>query len=328
MNRRFRRVCLVFLLITAIVVFAAEYRVRTVHPAAYSNGNNAMWLRHSWVGEPHTDQEYKILVDMLHEMKISDAYFHVGPLNGDGTVPASKYINAPNLIYSIKRIDPHIHLYAWLGQVEAAAKGPLDLSDMKTRRTIIKTGELFLNLGFDGIHYDIEPVYSGNQYFLELVSTTHKLTRKTHKRLSVAANKPEPVPGLERVLRPFVRFPGYWTQAYFLRVAGQVDQVAVMMYDSGCPLPSVYAGETSWTVKWAISHGVNDLLIGVPTYENPTLTHHPSVENINNALCGLKWGVDAVAPVDRPKIGAAIYAEWTTSRLERQTYKSLWISPK
>ncbi len=52
-----------------------------------SGGVNALWARHPWVGEAHTQREYEALAETLRQDEISDVFFRVGPLDVDG-IPA------------------------------------------------------------------------------------------------------------------------------------------------------------------------------------------------------------------------------------------------
>ena len=45
-----------------------------------------------------------------------------------------------------------------MGQMEKRRGGPLDLADPATRAGICALRRYLLDLGFDGIHYDIEPL--------------------------------------------------------------------------------------------------------------------------------------------------------------------------
>ncbi|MCL5035585.1 MAG: glycosyl hydrolase family 18 protein [Chloroflexi bacterium] len=294
-------------------------------PEIYSEGGNALWLKHSWVGDRHTPDEYRSLAARLKKMKITDAYFHSGPFNGNGTVNRDRFSNAPELIKNMKKLAPDIRLQAWLGQIEAKAGGPLDLSSPATRKNIIDTSCKFMDMGFDGIHYDIEPIYSGDGDFLSLLKDTRKSTKSRGKVLSVAAHKPEPVPNIESILRKFISYTGYWKRSYFLDVARETDQVAVMSYDSGAPVPFLYGNLVSWITEWSVKNGVQNLYVGVPSYDEITGGHNPRVENVGNALMGLKKGASKLKPGDRKKVGSAIYADWTTSDEELGIYMKEWI---
>lgn len=325
MKRKLLRIALILAIAIPVLALISELRFRTSIPDVYSGGRNGMWLRHSWVGDSRTVREYDDLAAMLKRMGITDAFFHAGPFRGDGTIPPAKYSYAPDLIRNIRRTEPDIRLYVWLGQVEAKGGGLLDISYPQTRETILRTATRFLEMGFDGIHLNIEPIYSNDPDYLDLLRALHKVTNELGKRLSVSAYKPERIPGTERIVRRVSRNPGYWQKEYFLKVAREVDQVVVMTYDSGYPLPSMYGNSISRTAKWCIENGIDDLLIGIPSYDEYKGGHFPYVENLDNALLGLKQGVSTLDEEDRSKVGASIYAEWTTSDAERETFISKWV---
>ena len=310
--------------VAIIVVYLLGWPHGSPKPV-FSAGANAIWLAHAWVGESHTEDEYASLRKMLARSRISEAYFHAGPLLADGGIDPDRLRHAADLIAAFKA-SPGILLYAWLGQVEAKGGGPLDLSKALVRRKILRTAERLLALGFAGIHYDLEPIYSGDRDFLSLLAATHQLTRSRHARLSVAACRPEPCAGIEWVARWFARFPGYWRRPYYLEVAGLVDEVAVMTYDAAIPLPNLYSSLISSTVTWSIHHGVRELRIGIPTYDEVTIGHLPYVENVGNALRGLKEGTARLNKGERDRVGTAIYAEWTTSPREWRIYRQDWLN--
>jgi hypothetical protein len=309
-----------------IVVIWEEVAFRVRSPNVCSQGCNAIWVRHCWLDQPHAATEYRALARKLAAMRISDAYVHAGPLNADGTVSPRRIRYAKDLLDGMKKISPGLRIQAWLGQVECGGGGPLKLSSAAVRKGIVRTCERLLELGFDGIHVDIEPIWSGNRDFIRLLRQIHTLTRSRHAVLSVAAYKPERVRGIGWAAGVIARNPGYWTREYFLEVAGEVDQVAVMCYDTATPLPSLYGRSIAWMVRWSVGHGVDNLIVGVPTYDNRTASHYPYVENITNALRGVKRGVAALDEEDRKHVGVGIFAEWTTSGSEWETYRSMWLN--
>jgi len=111
----------------------------------------------------------------------------------------------------LKAVCPGIRIQAYLGQVEAKGGGTLDLSSTEVRDSIVKTAEAFLDLNFDGIHYDIEPIYSGDEDYLSLLEATHTMTRERGALLSVAVAKPEPIAGMAALAEMVANNPGYWT---------------------------------------------------------------------------------------------------------------------
>lgn len=307
-----------------VCVSIGEVAVRVGVPGVRSEGPNAMWMRHTWIGEPHSQAQLRELASSLTAMRITDAYFHAGPLRSDGTVDPKRIRYAAILLSNMKRFAPRVRLHAWLGQVEAKAGGRLDLTSVETRKAVVGTANRFLNMGFDGIQYDIEPIRSGDRVFLDLLKNTRRETARRHRILSVAACKPEPFRGAEWTARRVSRFPGYWTRDYFLKVADQCDQVAIMTYDSAIPLPSVYVRLVSWVSRWSAEHTRAQVLIGTPTYSNWAGAHYPYVENVSNGLLGVKHGLAGLPKSARHRVGVAIFAQWTTSLEETKTYGRLW----
>ena len=105
------------------VLVASVWWIPGPPATARSSGNNALWLRHAWVGDAHSSAEYSRLVDVLRANQISDAYFHVGPLDGDGRIAAQRYLHAPELLAAIHRSAPGVHLQAYIGQLTSHRPG-------------------------------------------------------------------------------------------------------------------------------------------------------------------------------------------------------------
>jgi hypothetical protein len=79
-------VSVVSALVVGVIAFAyVEYR-RPLAPKAVESGHNAIWVKHAWVGDAHTEHDYREFARLLQQNRISDVYAHVGPLNGDGTI--------------------------------------------------------------------------------------------------------------------------------------------------------------------------------------------------------------------------------------------------
>src|SRR5512139_1091083 len=148
---------------------------------------NAMWARHQWVGLAHTDAEYRALAGTIRRARITDVYFHAGPFDADGGVPAAKYAHAGELIVAMRRYAPGVRLQAYLGQIRKVDDhGLLALDDPAVRDKIVRTDQAMLDIGFDGIHYDIEPIFPDDGAFVALLDDTAELTRARGRLLSVS----------------------------------------------------------------------------------------------------------------------------------------------
>jgi hypothetical protein len=293
-------------------------------------GPNAIWAAHKWVGENHSEDVYDEFAEHLARHCVTDVYFHAGPLTGEGLIGQAKYPNAGLLIAAMRQRAPSIRLHAWIGQVERRGGGPLDLTDVRTRANIVQTAVEFIDLGFDGIHYNIEPVYSGDPDLLALLDETAPVTRARGKLLSMATDELAPLPGLEYVARLVVRQAGLWRAPYYREVAARTDQIAVMMYDTAMPFDWLYGTIVAWET-WRLVNIVGPqttLFMGVPTYEDEHFGFHPSAENMQSGLRGIGIGLSFDDPPAGPNVGAAIYAGWTTDEKEWAVWRRDWLGEK
>jgi len=291
-----------------------------------SQGPNGLWAGHRWAGKIQKQVEYNRLAALLRRHHITDIYVHVGPLQANGTINTAHVPAAKRLVAELRGGAPKLRIHAWIGQVEAGGGGPLDLSKAAVRANVRRTAGRFLELGFDGIHYNIEPS-TGNPHFLELLAATRRMTRRLGKVLSVAADELEPLPGLAWLSGVLGTNGGYWTKAFYRAVIDNVDQVAVMTYDTLLPAAWMYEGFVAWQTAniRRLTRGRAQLLIGIPTYEERRLSFNPNAENMVSGLTGLRKGLGLLEKDNFVGLGAAVYADWTTNSREWRAYRKLWL---
>lgn len=316
------------LLGASVIFFGYAWFRWQPEPPVYGGTANALWARHQWAGDAHTEGEYRVLAGTLARGRITDVFFHVGPLTEDGRIPPARYAHAGELLAALRRLAPGVRAQAYVGQVERSGGGPLDLRATATRANILNTDRALLDTGFAGIHYDIEPVYFGDRDFLDLLTRTRELTRARGRLLSVALEQP----GLTDRTQPLFRlmlprgathYPPRPTAAYLTAVADRVDQVAIMTYDSEAPTRALagwhFAHHTERTLS-LIGDRVT-VFMGVPTYRSPT----PWAEDLPTALRGVRQGVARLRRPPRRPYGVAIYADWTTDAQEWAAYRAGWL---
>ncbi len=340
--RRWRvaRVMLAILLALTLIASAgsafAYHRLTatiTSYPAAHFNsGQNAVWLEHAWAGEYHTAAQYDALAAQLRHEQVAYVFAHVGPLDSDGTIPADLAEWAPDLAQALHARLPQVKVLAWIGQLEAASGQPpnevVNLANATTRLDIVATAMRFVNVeGFDGVHYDIEPITNNNSHFLDLLIETRGAL-PARAILSVSAQKWAPNAHIADLLYR-TGHAGQWTSYYTAAVAAHVDQMAVMTYDTGMPTAGayqVYVQQETKHILAAISTAKHppQLLIGVPTYSGDTLFFHDSAENMTSGLAGVTAGLNS-SPDTRPFIGVAIYRLAVTSDADWQVYDHVWL---
>lgn len=165
-----------------------------------------------------------------------------------------------------------------------------------------------VDAGFDGIHYDIEPIQDGDAGFLVLLEAT-RAALPPGTPLSVAT--PHFRPPLMPPVDPFTRF---WRADYYRQVASRCDQVAYMGYDSMMPTSGLYERFMRYQVRAMAPNVAGELLIGVPTYDEPTASHMAGVETVESGLRGARLGGYGQ--------GVAIYADWTTAAEEWEAFRA------
>ncbi|HEY5986929.1 MAG TPA: hypothetical protein VIV12_11210 [Streptosporangiaceae bacterium] len=317
--------------VVAVVVVATWVWWRAPPSAGQgSRGVNALWARHQWVGQAHGDDEYRALADTLRQGEISDVFFHVGPLDPDGGIPPARYAHARALLAAMGRLAPGVRAQAYIGQVTKQGGGQLDLTRQAVRDRIERTAQTFLDLGFEGIHYDIEPVYPMDGEFLDLLDRTHDLTRGRGAVLSVSLEQLELVNGLQTLaaaLLPDIYYPPRPSRNFLEQVAERVDQVAIMAYDTELPADWLVGRHFAWQAEH-VTELVGDqvtVFIGVPTYAQGQ--PFPWAENLRSAIRGTRRGLDRLDHQPTHPVGLAIYADWTTTPEEWALYQAAWVHP-
>jgi hypothetical protein len=327
--RRALRIAAIALLVIAVGIGAAAGAAyRRYHrdlPAQAQGGPVGLWIEHRWVGEAQTAASYDALAADLRRHGITDLFAHVGPLDSHGAIPPERYPNAAAFVAALHARLPGVHVQAWMGQMEKRRGGPLDLADSATRAGILRTAAIFLDLGFDGIHYDIEPLQRDDAALHVLLDATRALTQPRGRLLSLATTEIEPFAGANTLVNTLLPDAVLWSPADYRAATARVDQVAVMSYNTALPWDWLYGSFMTFETRRiaAAVDGKAAIMMGVPTYEEPGWTFHPAAENMESALRGIRLALADAGPwTARP--GVAIYARWTTDDAEWATYRRLW----
>jgi hypothetical protein len=294
-------------------------------PLQQQSGPVGLWLEHRWVGETQSIAGYDALADELRGLGITDVFAHVGPLDGTGAIPPERYPNAAAFVAAMHARLPGVHIQAWMGQMEKRRGGPLDLADPSTRAGILRTAEIFLDLGFDGIHYDIESLQRDDSALHALLDATHALARARGRLLSLATTEIEPFAGANALVNTPLPDAVLWSPSDYRAAAARVDQLAVMTYNTALPWDWLYGSFVAFETRRIVAavDGKAAIMMGVPTYEEPGWTFHPQAENMASGLRGVRLAIADAGP--RPaQLGVAIYAHWTTDATEWATYRRLW----
>ncbi|GAA3118616.1 hypothetical protein GCM10017687_35260 [Streptomyces echinatus] len=206
LRRRVLRFTTAVLALLLLPLLTAETALRLNYtgdpaPGTLTRHQDALWLGHAWVDGRKTGQDVKALARRLRDTGIRDLYVHSGPLEHDGTLPASDYPKARWLIAAVHRELPDVRVQAWLGD-KLAGEGPdgLRLDRPATRTAVLASTRAILAAGFQGAHFDLEPLHSGDRDYLRLLDDLRELTHARGAVLSVAAHQIDPLPAFPLLL--------------------------------------------------------------------------------------------------------------------------------
>lgn len=322
-RRGLRLVALALAIIVALVgLLAGALRLQfTGAPAAWakSTGNDALWLGHAWVDGRRTEADVERLAVRLRATGIKDLYVHSGPFEKDGRLDPSKYPNARNFVQWVRQHLPGVRLSAWLGQ---KVDGLLDLDDAKSRENVLAGAAAIMKTGFDGIHYDFEPIGDGDRNFLDLLEKTRRHT----KLLSISTPQIEPYPLMRLPARAIIGHDKYWSSGYFQQAADRVDQVAIMTYDSFTPAQSLYGGYVARQATLALDlvPDTKLVLVGAPAYHDHGIGWSDSAESVAMAAQGAKLALTDHGR--RERFGLALYVDFAATEEDWREYTTEWFS--
>ncbi|MHB9859313.1 glycoside hydrolase family 18 protein [Streptomyces sp. YIM S03343] len=330
--RLVRRGALALALVLLLPLLAAELALRLNYMGDLADGTrtrhrDAIWLGHAWVDGRKTDADVTALARRLKGTGISDLYVHSGPLEHDGTLPTSDYPRARWFIAAVHRELPGVRVQAWLGD-KLATESPdgLRLTRATTRAAILDSTRAILATGFQGAHFDLEPLHSGDHDYLALLDGLRRLTHARGAVLSVAAHQIDPLPAFHSFWGTTTGHPKWWSQAYFGQVARRVDQIAVMSYDTAQPLQSLYGGYVAEQTSLAleVTPASTDLLMGLPFYRENNFDHWAHAETVSAAVRGVRLGLTRT-DADRARFGVALYVDFAAKEADWLAYRDGWV---
>jgi hypothetical protein len=317
------------------VSWLALNRTVSSYPGVHFNrGENAVWLEHTWAGDPHTPADYDQLAARLAREQIRYVFAHVGPLASNGSIPTDRFAHAGDLVRALKQRIPGIEVLAWIGQLERASGQPadetVDLSDPSVRQEIAEAAAYFAGpLGFDGVHYDIEPMVNNNAHFLDLLDVT-RAALPAGKIISISAPMWAPSARVAELLRSTIgKGAGLWTSYYYAAVATHVDQLVAMEYNTALPTGPLYQVDVKEQTQHILAAAraaphPPQVLIGLPTYHENSFWFHDAAENLTYGLAGVTDGLNSDGDSE-PFAGVAIYRLATTGAADWRTYDRLWL---
>lgn len=314
------------ILLVGVVVF-----LRSLKPAEAEILPNALWLGTEWTYEEHEARDIRSLAERLRENEIGTVYAWVSWLQGDATWRGAERFNLVKAFATqLKDEWPELELHGWISLPVNLGEAGYRLDDQELQQAVVDfCSSVVRELGFDGVFLNIEPVWDGDEHFVELL-------RKVRLRLGESvpvsvAVPPDWSPVDAGIPVPPLILPGtVWSRGYKQNVALLSDQMAIMSYNSGLSTATDYETWMAYQVQ-IFSEAVSELgegtrlMIGIPTYDAEPPGHDPEVENMISALNGLRAGLAAAGPAAEWVQGAAIYADWTTDAAEWEQFQLLAV---
>lgn len=279
---------------------------------------NAIWMQHGWLADDAwLARNGKSPTDFRETSRIAAAaqglqthhmrfvYPHLCPCQSNGALAASDPAQVERFLDGFAGFD----VYPWVGGVRGETAR---MTDPAWRSGFAQACAALMreHPRLAGVHVNIETIPSGDADFLAVLEEIrHGLP--PGKRLSIAAYPPP------TRWQPSAEV--HWDEAYAHAVAARVDQVVVMMYDTGLHSSKLYEQlMKDWTREALAWYAPDQVLLGVPAYEDSGVDYHdPATENLVHALAGVHAGLD---PVPGNYAGVAIYSEWQMTPEKWKTY--------
>ena len=315
----------VILLVGVIII------LRSLKPPEAETLPNALWLGTEWTYEEHEARDIRTLAERLRENEIGTVFAWVSWLQGDATWRGAENFNKVRAFAAqLKEASPELELHGWVSLPVNLDEDGYRLDDPVLQQGVVDfCSSVVRELGFDGVFLNIEPVWDGDENFVELLRKV-RLRLGESVPISVAV-PPDWSPLNANIPVPELILPGTeWSRAYKQNVALLSDQMAIMGYNSGLTAASDYEEWMAYQVQ-TFAEAVSELgegtmlLIGIPTYDAEPPGHDPEVENVVTALNGLRAGLAAAGPAADWVQGAAIYADWETDAAEWEQFQLLAV---
>lgn len=283
-----------------LVCVVEVYRPRPDFQGGGRSGHG-LWLGHRWFddrrGKPVTPGEQADLLRHCQRSGVGDLFLHVGPVDREGKLPpwdAKKW-------RTIRPKFDQQRCLAWVGGLNSEFFGQAEdtvcLKNARWRRQLLDQLEALLGQGFDGVHYDFEPIREGDEGLIDLIRETR--ARFPGRLISVAT--PQLRPWCVSGSLPYLGW--LWSRSFYTEVARHVDQVVLMGYDTLQPTSWLYTRYLAYQVS-SLRDLPCQLMVGVPSYEDNQPFHNAQAETLAAGLEGARHG------------GAhyfALYCEWTTT---------------
>jgi hypothetical protein len=283
--------------------------------------NNALWLSVDWTSAPVQQEAMELLAGQVQGHRVHYLYPYVSYLKEDGTWSRS-YNHASDFLAAYRSLEPDTRILAWIGiplqnTSLFGVQGWVDLQEVATRRQIADFVRQMIDLGFDGIHLNVESVLNDDPAFLSLLQEV---------RAGIGDPPILSIAGAHWVSTPIGKLPVVgalgWQSNYYSQVALRVDQIVTMTYDSHLPTAALYRlwlREQIRGLSTTLKGLPVEVLWGLSVSRERTPSHQPDAESLASGLTGICAGLETKAGNDgnlSAKPGVALYAAWEMTQAD------------
>ncbi len=291
---------------------------------SFDTGSNGLWIGHRWytgrevrTGDRVPEIELGRLVARLRDSGIRYIFVHTGPLLADGSIEDS----ADPLFSALNNAYPEGVFLAWLG----ARLENVRLGERNWRQAVVVTIQRLAEEGFDGVHFNLEPLRDGHPGYLELLAEV-----RAHFGDDWIISQATPRSALFGLaVGPLRR--NFWSGGFYRATMDIADQTVLMAYDTRLPLDLAYVAfvrdQTRRLLVWACAARRHEVLIGVPSYHDVPEYSDPEIENVGNAALGVRSALESLSGTAACFRGVSVYAYWVTDDDEWQQFDEVWRHP-
>ena len=311
------------LLITAAIVsIAAAWLRHPVGSTSFDTGANGLWIGHKWytgrdvrTGESVTAKDVAHLTGLLRAANVRYVFVHVGPASAAGDTEDT----AAPLFTELRAAYPEGVFLAWLG----ARLDRIALDQTTWQSNIATLNERLRAEGFDGVHFNLEPLRDAEPGYLELLATVRArlgddwiISQATPPSLPGGMN----VAGIGR---------SFWSGGFYRATMDIADQTVVMAYNANLRFEPLYIAfvrdQTQRLAQWACAARSHQLLIGIPAFRDSVNDSASRIENIRSASLGVRSALESFPTRPRCFDGVSVYANWVTDDAEWSDFEKYWL---
>ena len=313
-----------------VLVVVVVLVLRGINPPEIEAQPHALWLGTEWTYAVHEDAAINALIERLRANNIGTVYAWVSWLQEDATWRGTDNLGAVQQFASqLKAANPELMVYGWVSVPVNAGDDGYRLDDTDLQQSIADFSANVVNeLGYDGVFLNVEPVWDGDEHFLNLL---RRVRASVGDNVPVsAAVFPDWSPANATIPVPPRIVPGTaFAPEYKQSIALLTEQIVVMAYNSGLSTAADYEQWMAYQVR-AFAEAIStlgagtEIVIGIPTYDAELPAHDPLVENVDSAMAGFNAGLAAAGETAQFVRGVAIYADWETDEVEWAQF-GVWL---